>query len=65
MASFTQGAKEPFLVVLDHENPITKRRGRVLVLQLQQEAPEPCFSADAKSRTAEGRRWSEHVQKLE
>lgn len=35
MASWTQGAKEPFLVVVDHENPITKRRGRILVLKLQ------------------------------
>jgi len=34
MASWTQGAKEPFLVVVDHENPITKGRGRILVLQL-------------------------------
>lgn len=27
MASWTQGAKEPFLVVVDRKNPITERRG--------------------------------------
>ena len=35
MASWTQGAKEPFLVVVDRENPITERRGRILVFRLQ------------------------------
>jgi hypothetical protein len=35
MASWTQGAKEPFLVVVDHENPIRERKGRILVFRLQ------------------------------
>jgi hypothetical protein len=35
MASWTQGTKEPFLVVVDHENPITERRGRILVIRPQ------------------------------
>jgi hypothetical protein len=32
LASWTQGTEEPFLVIVDHENPITKRRGRILVI---------------------------------
>jgi hypothetical protein len=35
MASWTQGAEAPFLVVVDHENPITERRGRILVIRPQ------------------------------
>jgi hypothetical protein len=34
MASWTQGTKEPVLVVVDHENPIKERRGRILVFRL-------------------------------
>jgi hypothetical protein len=34
MASWTQGAKEPFLVVADHENPIREKRVRILVFRL-------------------------------
>lgn len=32
-ASWTQGAKDPILVVVDHENPIKKRKGRILVIR--------------------------------
>jgi hypothetical protein len=35
VASWTQGAKEPFLVVVDHENPIKEHRGRILVIRPQ------------------------------
>jgi hypothetical protein len=33
MASWAQGAKDPFLVVVDHENPIKEHRGRILVIR--------------------------------
>jgi hypothetical protein len=35
MVNWTQSAKEPFLVVVDRENPIKERRGRILVIRPQ------------------------------
>lgn len=35
MASWTQGAEEPFLVVVDNESTINKGRGRILLIQPQ------------------------------
>ncbi len=35
MATWVQGSKKPFLVIVDHENPKSERTGRILVFRLQ------------------------------